>query len=76
MSESSWLMGTIPSQLGRLLSSSPLQHRQQGLLGERSKVSMSSLNKSIVSSQPPLASSSADLTINPKVSGIFHMHAS
>ncbi|XP_066384368.1 LOW QUALITY PROTEIN: uncharacterized protein [Miscanthus floridulus] len=66
VSESSWLMGTIPSQLGRLLSSSPLQHRQQGLLGERSKVSMSSLNKSIVSSQPPLASSSADLTINPK----------
>jgi len=66
VSESSWLMGTIPSQLGRPLSSSPLQHRQQGLLGERSKVSLSSLNKSIVSSQPPLASSSADLTINPK----------
>jgi hypothetical protein len=67
-------MGTIPSQLGRPLSS-PLQHRQQGLLGERSKISMSTLNKNIVSSQPPLVSSSADLTI-PKVSGNSHMHAS
>ncbi|AQL10290.1 transcription regulator [Zea mays] len=64
-SESSWLMGTIPSQLGRPLSS-PLQHRQQGLLSERSEVSMNSLNKSNLSSQPPLASSSADLTINSK----------
>jgi hypothetical protein len=68
-------MGTIPSQLGRPLSS-PLQHRQQGLLSERSEVSMNSLNKSNLSSQPPLASSSADLTINSKVSGNFHVLAS
>ncbi|WVZ55056.1 hypothetical protein U9M48_005770 [Paspalum notatum var. saurae] len=66
VTESSWLMGTIPSQLGRPLSSFPLQQRQQGLLGERSKVSMSPQNKSILSSQPSLASSSADLAFNPK----------
>ncbi|ONL92530.1 transcription regulator [Zea mays] len=74
VSESSWLMGTIPSQLGRPLSS-PLQHRQQGLLGERSKISMSTLNKNIVSSQPPLVSSSADLTI-PKTTATPSLLAS
>ncbi|KAL6645362.1 hypothetical protein ACP70R_016970 [Stipagrostis hirtigluma subsp. patula] len=66
-SEASWMMGTAPSQLGRTISSFPLQHRQQGLLGDRSKISMStSQSKSILSSQPPLASTSNDLAINPK----------
>ncbi|XP_062209520.1 uncharacterized protein LOC133911335 isoform X2 [Phragmites australis] len=66
-SESSWLVGTTPTQLGKLLSSFPLQHRRQGLFGDRSKVSMSiSQSKSILSSQPPLATASADLSINSK----------
>ncbi|KAL5652183.1 hypothetical protein ACJX0J_037641, partial [Zea mays] len=43
---------------------------KQGLLGERSKISMSTLNKNIVSSQPPLVSSSTDLTI-PKDKILF-----
>ncbi|RCV47021.1 hypothetical protein SETIT_9G577600v2 [Setaria italica] len=64
--ESSWLMGTTPAQLGRPIPSFPLQHRQHGLLGEKSKVSMSSQNKSILSTQPSLPSSSADSAINPK----------
>ncbi|PWZ05343.1 Serine/threonine-protein kinase RUNKEL [Zea mays] len=48
----------------------PVKTNKQGLLGERSKISMSTLNKNIVSSQPPLVSSSTDLTI-PKDKILF-----
>ncbi|KAM0926261.1 hypothetical protein ACQ4PT_003393 [Festuca glaucescens] len=66
-SEPSWqLMGTSPTQLGRT-PSYPLQQRQQSVLGDRSKVSMTtSQNKTILPSQPSVPSAPADSATNIK----------
>ncbi|XP_014752689.1 CCR4-NOT transcription complex subunit 1 isoform X3 [Brachypodium distachyon] len=76
VSEPSWqFMGTSPTQLGRTLSSFPLQQRQPepGVLGDRSMVSMgTSQNNSTLPSQPPVPLTPADSTIDLKATALAH----
>ncbi|KAF8697905.1 hypothetical protein HU200_035402 [Digitaria exilis] len=78
-SEASWqFINSTPTQLDRTISSFALQQRNQGFLGERSKSSTNtSQAKTIMPiGQPPLASTSSDLSVNPKATMSLSSQAS
>ncbi|XP_034575639.1 uncharacterized protein [Setaria viridis] len=78
-SEASWqFINSTPTQLDRTISSFALQQRNQGFLGERSKGSTNTSQAKTMMpiGQPPLASTSSDLGVNPKATVSLSSQAS